>query len=78
VIDLLATVNDWGATRAVVAQDYAAAIVYGDRQDWTTINMAIIERWSESGLEWIKREAWKQAQRHPHYAASNQDTSSGA
>lgn len=62
MIDLLATVNDWGATRAVVAQDYAAALVYGDRQDWTTINMAITERWSKSGLEWIKREAWKQAQ----------------
>lgn len=25
---------------------------------WITINRAIIDRWSESGLEWIKRKAW--------------------
>jgi hypothetical protein len=72
VNDLLATVNDWGTTRRDVAADYAASLVYGKREDWATINMAIIERWSPSGLKWIKREAWKLAARHPH--ASNTES----
>lgn len=29
-----------------------------ERIDWVKINRAIIERWSESGLVWIKRHAW--------------------
>jgi hypothetical protein len=27
--------------------------------DWATVNAAIIDRWSESGLKYIKRKAWK-------------------
>ena len=27
--------------------------------DWEKVNMAIIERWSKSGLEYIKTQAWK-------------------
>lgn len=27
--------------------------------DWPLLNGAIIERWSRSGLDYIKREAWK-------------------
>ncbi|MCR4340617.1 MAG: hypothetical protein NUW01_12120 [Gemmatimonadaceae bacterium] len=26
--------------------------------DWTAVNTTIIERWSRSGLTYIKREAW--------------------
>lgn len=29
----------------------------------TAINRAILKRWSVSGLIWIKREAWKEAER---------------
>lgn len=28
---------------------------------WPTLNLAIIDRWSESGLAYIKREAWRDA-----------------
>jgi hypothetical protein len=31
----------------------------GEKTDWTTVNKAIMERWSRSGLEWIKRKAHK-------------------
>jgi len=27
--------------------------------DWEKVNMAIIERWSKSGLQYIKNQAWK-------------------
>jgi len=30
-----------------------------DNLDWGKINNAIIERWSRSGLERIKKQAWK-------------------
>ena len=30
---------------------------------WPTLNLAIIDRWSESGLRYIKREAWRRAAR---------------
>ena len=26
--------------------------------DWLKVNTAIIERWSRSALEWIKKQAW--------------------
>jgi hypothetical protein len=26
---------------------------------WPTLNLAIIDRWSESGLQYVKRRAWK-------------------
>lgn len=57
--ELLADVNDWAARRVDVAMSYAAAIRYERDIDWPRVNAAIIEKWSKSGLEWIKREAWK-------------------
>jgi hypothetical protein len=30
-----------------------------DDFDWPTINRAIVERWSQSGLSWIKKRAWQ-------------------
>lgn len=33
------------------------------KPDWPCINRAILERWSMSGLEWIKRRAWKDGRR---------------
>lgn len=31
-----------------------------ERVNWRTVNAAVIDRWSVSALEWIKREAWRQ------------------
>ena len=32
-----------------------------DRVNWRTVNTAVIERWSVSALEWIKKFAWSQS-----------------
>lgn len=63
-------VNDveQGATQKTVASTYAAAIFAAasgfDSVNWTTANLAIIERWSWSALYRIKREAWKMVRIH--------------
>lgn len=53
------------ATRDAVAGTYAILLLeMRDRRaeyDWPKINAAILEKWSPSGLEYIKRSAWKQA-----------------
>jgi len=43
-----------------IAQTYALSIVSSehDNIDWVKVNRAIIERWSKSGLERIKKMAW--------------------
>ena len=49
-----------GHTRRSIALTYAFCI--RDHQsvvDWGRINKAIIKRWSKSGLQFIKRMAWK-------------------
>lgn len=50
-------------TRKDMALMYADAI-QSERNgvvevDWPAINRAIIDRWSLSGLKWIKARAWK-------------------
>lgn len=45
-------------TRRDVAKTYAILIQKGHK-DFAEINRAILKRWSPSGLEWIKKEAWK-------------------
>lgn len=48
------------STRQDAAVHYGWGIKYHqDEIDWPKLNAAIIERWSASGLEWIKRRAWK-------------------
>ena len=42
-----------------VALTYALAIRSREATDWEAVNKAIIDRWSISGLERIKRMAWK-------------------
>ena len=48
--------------RKSVAMTYAWAIrstqAGMDTVDWKKVNAAIIERWSRSALEWIKKQAW--------------------
>lgn len=35
---------------------------YGpDGMDWKQVNGAILRRWTPSGLDWIKKKAWKRA-----------------
>jgi len=42
-----------------VAATYSLALRTIDDVDWVKVNRAIIERWSRSGLERIKKMAWK-------------------
>jgi hypothetical protein len=47
-----------GLTRDHMAHLYAAAIAQEYRKtDWEAVNAAIIERWSVSGLKYIKAKA---------------------
>lgn len=41
-----------------IAQTYALALRSSEEPDWLKVNLAIIERWSHSGLERIKKMAW--------------------
>lgn len=47
-------------TRTDVAKTYALALRSRDSKkiDWAKVNQAIIDRWSGSALNWIKRKAW--------------------
>jgi hypothetical protein len=47
-----------GATRRAVAQTYRLAMQSSSPTDWSRVNGAIVERWSVSGLTWIKKQAW--------------------
>ena len=47
--------------RRDVAMTYRLALRGAGRVDWPAVNRAIIARWSLSGLDWIKREAFKAA-----------------
>ncbi len=46
--------TDIALTYAFGIRDCAAEV------DWATVNQQIIDRWSVSGLQYIKRQAWKQ------------------
>jgi len=52
-------VLDHRCTRRHVAQSYALVMRSVHDADWPSINAAILDRYSLSGLEFIKREAWK-------------------
>lgn len=46
-------------TRKTIALTYAYAMRSSVPVDFAKVNRAIIERWSFSGLEYIKQLAWK-------------------
>lgn len=46
-------------TQKSVALTYALAIRSREDTDWEKVNQAIIARWSLSGLERVKKMAWK-------------------
>jgi hypothetical protein len=56
-----------GLPQREIANDYGLALVSAahgaDTPDWPAINRAILGRWSMSGLDRIKRDAWKAASR---------------
>ena len=45
--------------RKDIASTYGLIIRSGEKVDWPKINTAIMNRWSKSGLLWIKEAAWK-------------------
>ena len=48
------------AKRLDVAKTYALALRSSYPTDWREVNRAIIERWSRSALEYIKKMAWSE------------------
>lgn len=55
---LLREIAEPGLKRADIALTYALAIRSSEPWDAGVVNDAIIERWSRSGLKWIKTRAW--------------------
>ena len=55
---LLNEIADKRMKRKDVAKTYALAMLSSDTPNWSVVNQAIIERWSRSGLEYIKKIAW--------------------
>ena len=49
------------ATRDEIAVEYARLLANGPEWPWETLNLAIVDRWSMSGLRYIKEKAWKLA-----------------
>ena len=41
-----------------IARTYALSMASSEKVDWLKVNRAIIERWSRSGLERVKKMAW--------------------
>jgi len=56
---LLNEIEELKLTQPHVAQTYAFAIDSGKDIDWQKVNDAIINRWSLSGLERVKKMAWE-------------------
>ena len=55
---LLREIADKSLKRDIIAMTYALALRSSEETDWKQVNMAIIERWSMSGLHYIKKLAW--------------------
>lgn len=56
-------IADQANKRPQIAELYAGCLreyKAGMPINWGAINQAIRDRWSLSGLEWIKKQAWKQ------------------
>lgn len=47
------------ASRDEMAAEYAKLLSNPSGKFWPMLNLAIIDRWSEAGLVYIKRRAWK-------------------
>lgn len=58
VIWIMNEIADPAMTRKEVARTYAILIDKGHKE-FAGINRAILKRWSPSGLQWIKTQAWR-------------------
>lgn len=56
---LLTEIADKRMKRNNVATTYALALRSSGPTDWATVNRAIMQRWSISGLRYIKERAWR-------------------
>jgi len=56
---LLNLINNRNTTRDALAHAYADGIAADRPPNWAVVNRLIMARWSPSGLEYIKRKAWK-------------------
>jgi len=56
---ILEEIAEKESTRDCIAATYAFCITTCEDIDIGKINRAIVERWSKSGLNYIKTEAWK-------------------
>lgn len=55
---LLMEIKNKQFKRKDIAKTYKMAICSSWVTDWEKVNLAIIKRWSRSGLEYIKKIAW--------------------
>jgi hypothetical protein len=58
---LLSEIADKAMDRTDVGLSYALALSTPNEVNWSKVNQAILDRWSLSGLKWIKDFAWKAA-----------------
>ena len=57
--DLLTAIEDRANNQAHVADHYRTALTLVDADvDWPTVNEAIMDRWTTSGLLNVKKLAW--------------------
>ena len=55
---IMQEIADKRVKRRSVAMTYALALRSSEKTDWPKVNRAIIDRWSRSALDWIKKQAW--------------------
>ena len=67
------------ASRDEIAEAYADLLVEKPATwgVWPTLNLAIMDRWSRSGLEYVKRRAWRLAASRASQAQPERADSSG-
>jgi len=52
-------ISDKRFKRDDIVATYRFALISSEEIDWPVVNHAIIDRWSRSGLKYIKNKAWK-------------------
>ena len=56
---ILAEIKNKKSTRDTVAQIIKLALSSDETTDWSAVNKAITDRWSQSAREYIFNQAWK-------------------
>ena len=72
---ILEEISDKRMKQGDIALTYALALRSTSPTDWARVNRSIIDRWSVSGLERIKKMAWERniAGRIPNRERNNRD-----